>query len=178
MAPRLLVVAVSALVLAGAARAFEPEGKLNAVASVYSLGVGEVRCASQKEWEKDFASSFGYAYTNLRDDYTVLAPDVCAGALGVGDPDVPAWQQAVGTLVLVHESFHLRHWRQRASEGKVECQAMTYFAEAAARLGATDDEAQLLYPYALAFHERLARTFPAYRDRTCRIPLWRPPGGF
>jgi hypothetical protein len=34
---------------------------LTDVARVYSLGVGEVRCPSEEEWNGDFASSFGYA---------------------------------------------------------------------------------------------------------------------
>ena len=39
--------------------------------------VGEVRCPSRAEWNADFAASFSSAYTNLRDDYTVLSPTVC-----------------------------------------------------------------------------------------------------
>lgn len=173
-----LLVGLAALMLSGDARGDQRAALLDVVASVYSLGVGEIRCPSKTQWDADFASSFGHAYTNIRDEYTVLAPGVCAGALGIGDSAVPAWQQAVGTLVLVHESFHLRRWRHRRDEGKVECQAMTYFTEAAMRLGASAEQAQLLYPYALAFHERLLRTFPGYRERTCRVPLWRPPDGF
>ena len=68
-------------------------------------------------------ASFSWAYTNVREDYTVLGPVVCAGARGVGSADVPLWQQALGALVLTHEAFHLRHWRFRRNEGKVECQA-------------------------------------------------------
>ena len=67
------------------ARAYEVPSKLNEVAHVYSLGVGEVRCPSQAEWDEDWASSFGWAYTNVREDYTVLGPVVCAGALARGD---------------------------------------------------------------------------------------------
>jgi hypothetical protein len=45
---------------------------------------------------------------------------------------VPAWQQALGVLVLTHEAFHLRHWRFRRNEGKVECQALVCFRDPAA----------------------------------------------
>lgn len=175
MAARLFAVLVAlVLIAAEGAHAYDRPAKLNEVAGVYSLGVGEVRCPSDDEWAADFASSFGYAYTNMRDDYAVLSPLVCAGALGVST-DVPDWQEALGVLVLVHEAFHLRHWRWRRHEGKVECQAMTYFREAAERLGASPTHAYDLYAYALALHAYKVALFPQYRDRTCRLTLWQPP---
>ncbi len=164
-----------AVVFAPDAPAYDTPARLTEVARVYSLGVGEVRCPSQPEWDSDFASSFSWAYTNLRDDYSVLGPQVCEGALGVGSGAVPAWQQALGALVLAHEAFHLRHWRFRRNEGKVECQAMVYFKEAAQRLGATAAQAEDLYPYALALHRYKVRLFPQYRDPKCLIPPWAPP---
>lgn len=171
----LALVVLTTLVLAGAAQAYERPAKLNEVAASYSLGVGEIRCPSQREWDADFASSFGYAYTNMLDDYSVLSPLVCAGALGVASNDVPDWQQALGVLVLVHESFHLRRWRWRRNEGKVECQAMVYFKEAAVRLGASGEHAHSLYAYAIALHMYKVSLFPQYRDRACKLTLWAAP---
>lgn len=164
-----------ALVLVRGAAAYEAPVRLNDVARVYSLGAGEVRCPSRDEWEGDWASSFGWAYTDVRADVTVLGPVVCAGALGVGSADVPTWQQALGILVLTHEAFHLRHWRFRRNEGKVECQALANFRDSARRLGATAAQAEDLYPYALALHGYKVRVFPQYRDPTCVIPPWAPP---
>jgi hypothetical protein len=155
--------------------AYETEAKLTSVARVYSLGVGDVRCASRAEWEASFASSVGWAYTHLGDGYSVLGPQVCTGALGVGSRDVPGWQQALGVLVLTHEAFHLRRWRFRRNEGKVQCQALVYFRDAAGRLGATKAEADDLYAYALALHGYQVRLFPHYRDRSCVVPPWSPP---
>jgi hypothetical protein len=117
------------------------------------------------------------AYTNLGDDHSMLGPLACEGALNVAGPDVPIWQQALGVLVLTHEAFHLRHWRFRRDEGKVECQAIVHFKDAAERLGATAAQAEDLYPYALAWHARLMRLFPRYRDPKCVIPPWNPPTG-
>jgi hypothetical protein len=171
----LAFVTAAALALAGGASAYERPAKVNEVAAVYSLGVGEVRCPSAEEWDADFASSFGYAYTNMRDNFAVLSPIVCAGALGVGTAETPDWQEALGILVLVHESFHLRHWRWRRNEGKVECQAMTYFRDAAERLGASAAHAHSLYAFALALHAYKVSVFPQYRDRACRLPVWTPP---
>jgi hypothetical protein len=163
------------LVLAPVGRTYETPTRLNDVARYYSLGVGEVRCAVQAEWGMDAYSRLYWGYTNVRRDYSVLAPHVCKGALSLASPEVPAWQRAIGTLVLVHEAFHLRHWRFRRDEGKVECQAMVYFTEAAERLGASEAEANNLYPYALAWHWRQTELFPWYRDPTCLIPPWIAP---
>ncbi len=171
----ILVSLVLALALVPSATAYEVPSRLNEVAHVYSLGVGEVRCPSREEWDQDWASSFSWAYTNVRDDHTVVSPVVCEGALGVGSADVPLWQQALGTLVLTHEAFHLRHWRFRRNEGKVECQALANFRDATRRLGATAAQVEDLYPYALALHDYKVRLFPQYRDPKCVIPPWAPP---
>jgi hypothetical protein len=172
---RFLLALIVTLALVPSATAFDVPSKLDEVARVYSLGVGEVRCPSQTEWDEDWASSFSWGYTNVREDYTVLGPVACAGALAVGSADVPAWQQALGALVLAHEAFHLRHWRHRRNEGKVECQALANFRDATRRLGATAAQAEDLYPYALALHDYKVRLFPGYRDPKCVIPPWSPP---
>jgi hypothetical protein len=156
-------------------RSYGARPDLTEVARVYSLGVGVVRCPTRAEWNADFGSSVSSAYTNLRDDYTVLGPPACEGARALGDPLVPAWKQALGALTLVHEAFHLRHWRFRKDEGKVECQAMVYFKDGAQRLGATAEQAEDLYVYALALHARQVRLFPRYGDRSCKLPPWNPP---
>jgi hypothetical protein len=172
---RALAISVAFLLLiAPGAHAYETPATLNEVARVYSLGVGEVRCASPEEWRANTYSTFRWGYTNVRADYTVLPPPICEGALRVADDEVPAWQRALGTLVLVHEAFHLRHWRFRRDEGKVECQAIVYFTEAAQKLGANEAEAENLYPYALAWHWRQTQRFPWYRDQKCVIPPWVP----
>lgn len=173
-----VVLLLATALLAGSTSArlgFGSPAKLTEVVHVYSLGIGEVRCASSLEWNADFASSFGWAYTNIRDEYAVLGPLVCEGALNVGSREVPAWQQALGTLVLAHEAFHLRRWRYRRNEGKVECQALVHFTDAAERLGATPAQAEELYPYALALDAYQVRLFPRYRDPRCVIPPWVPP---
>jgi hypothetical protein len=167
--------ALAALVFAVGAAAYDKPALLNEVSAVYSLGSGEVRCPSTEEWRSDPESWSSYAYSNLRENYTVLSPAVCAGALGVGTAQIPDWQEAFGVIVLVHESFHLRRWRWRRHEGKVECQAMVHFQEAAVRLGASKEHAYELYPYALAMHNNLVRSFPEYRDRKCVLPVWNVP---
>lgn len=173
----LLLAGLVALLLVPTARAYESPSRLNEVARVYSLGVGEVRCPSRAEWDAYYGSAFAWGSTNLREDYSTLAPAMCEGALGIGGLSVPLWQQAAGVWVLVHEAFHLRHWRFRRDEAKVACQAIVYFRDAAMRLGATEAQAEELYPYALALHIRQSELFSWYRDKTCQAPLWVPPGG-
>jgi hypothetical protein len=109
--------------------------------------------------------------------YTVLPPMICAGAMNVGSDSIPAWQQAAGVWMLVHEAFHLRHWRFRRNEAKVGCQTIVYFTDAAARLGASDPQAQQLYPYGLALHELELDLYPWHRDPKCIVPPWLPPSG-
>jgi len=48
-----VLVAITSINQAAAARAGDTPALLNDVAHIYSLGVGEVRCASQLEWDAD-----------------------------------------------------------------------------------------------------------------------------
>ena len=171
-----IVLALLALVfVTAAAQAYDTPAKLNEVARVYSLGAGEIRCPSDAEWDSYYGSAFAWGSTDLRRDFTTLAPFICRGALALGARSVPLWQQAAGVWVLVHEAFHLRHWRYRDNEAKVACQTIVYFRDAAMRLGASEAQAEELYPYALALHIRQTELFSWYRDATCKAPLWFPP---
>lgn len=156
---------------------YELPARLNTIAQVYSLGNGEVRCPTAGEWDELLWSWAAWGMTNTEEDTTTLAPFVCAGALAVGDADtdVPLWQRGVGVWVLVHESYHLRHWRYRRDEGKVSCQTIVHFTEAAQRLGATPAEADELFPYAFALYDRESRLFSWYGDDDCVLPYWFPP---
>jgi len=167
------VTTVAALAFTPAAVAHEIPAQLNEVARFYSLGVGEVRCPAQAEWNSDsHRASFVWGYTNITRNYSVLPPLICDGATNVGSSSVAAWQQAAGVWMLVHEAFHLRHWRFRRNEAKVLCQTIVYFTDAAARLGASEAQAQLLYPYALALHDLELDLYPWHRDPNCIVPPW------
>jgi hypothetical protein len=102
-------------------------------------------------------------------------PLLCAGATAVSDRGLPPWQRATGTLVLVHEAYHLRRWKWRRNEAKVECQAIRHFVDGAERLGASPELANDLLPYALAAHARMVTLFPEYRDPRCKLPVWTLP---
>lgn len=174
----LCAAALAALSLSASASGYEKPGELARVASVFAMGEAEVRCPSNAEWEADPIWGGGaraWGYTNMLRDYIALHPALCVGALGVADETLPAWQRAVGVLVLVHEAYHLRRWRWRFDEAKVECQAIRHFRVGAQLLGATRELANDLLPYALSAHARMSRLFPEYRDPSCRLPLWAPP---
>jgi hypothetical protein len=170
--------AVGMLLQAPVAASFDRPPRLEQVASVFALRPADVRCPSMQEWLTDPIwgtnpnPQRAWGYTDMVNDFSVIQPALCAGAAGVTDPALPAWQRATGVLVLVHESYHLRHWKWRRSEAKVECQAIRHFVQGAELLGASPELANDLLPYGLAAHDRMVRLFPSYRDRTCRLPLW------
>jgi hypothetical protein len=177
-----LVTAIGAVLLAApTAPAYDKPGELRRVASVFAMRDADVRCPSSDEWIHDpiWGSaqnpSRAWGYTDMVDDYIVLHPALCAGALAVSDPMVPAWQRATGVLVLVHEAYHMRRWAWRRDEAKVECQAIRHFRVGARLLGASPELANELLPGALAAHARMVKLFPEYNDPTCKPPLWALP---
>jgi len=176
-----LVLVLGGLLAARPASAYDRPLLLERVASYFALRPAEVRCPSMEEWTSDPIwgtqpnPQRAWGYTDMVNDHIVLHPALCAGALAVPDATVPAWQRATGVLVLVHESYHLRRWKWRRSEAKVECQAIRHFTTGAELLGASSELANDLLPYALAAHERMVRLFPEYLDRGCKLPLWALP---
>jgi hypothetical protein len=170
-----LAVLVSALGLVAPARAFDRPPKLEQVASYFAQRPVEVRCPSIEEWRADKNVIAGWAYTHLTQDWIVLHPALCEGALRVADERVPAFQRAMGVETLVHESFHVRRWRYRRNEGRVQCQAITHFKTSAEMLGASPEQANDLLGYALAFHLQTVTLFSAYAHAGCKLPVWKPP---
>lgn len=174
-------VLASALVCASPTDAFDRPPLIEQVASAFALRPVDVRCPTMEEWVSDpiWGSAANpqraWGYTDMVNDFSVIHPVLCAGALAVTNATVPGWQRATGVLVLVHESYHLRRWIGRNSEAIVECQAIRHFREAAELLGASPTLANDLLPYGLAAHDRMVRLYPNYRDRSCKLPLWTLP---
>jgi hypothetical protein len=174
----LAVALVCVLASAPAAAAYERPPELERVASIFAMRSAEVRCPSSAEWTSDPIWGGGpraWGYTNMPYEYVELHPALCAGALAVADATRPPWQRATGVLVLVHEAYHLRQWRWRFNEAKVECQAIRHFTVGARLLGASPPQANDLLPYALAVHARMGRLFPEYLEPGCTLPTWKPP---
>jgi hypothetical protein len=175
------VVAVAAAFSVDAASAYDRPALIEQVASAFAQRPVDVRCPTMEEWVSDpiwgtaANPQRAWGYTDMVNDYSVIHPLLYAGAAAVTDAAVPAWQRATGVLVLVHESLHLRHWRGRYSEARVECQAIRRFRQGAELLGASPELANNLLPYGLAAHDRMVRVYPNYRDRACKLPLWKLP---
>jgi hypothetical protein len=176
-----LVVVLGGLLAAAPASAYDRPPLLERVASFFALRPAEVRCPSPEEWTSDPIwgtqpnPQRAWAYTDMVEDHIVLHPALCAGALAAPDATLPAWQRATGVLVLVHEAYHVRRWKWRRSEAKVECQAIRHFTKAAELLGVSPQVANDLLPYALAAHARMVKLFPNYQDSHCKLPLWELP---
>jgi hypothetical protein len=176
-----LVATLAGLLSTAPASAYDRPALLERAASYFANRAAEVRCPSTDEWTSDPIwgtapnPQRAWGYTDMLNDHIVLHPNLCAGALAVADSATPAWERATGVLVLVHEAYHLRRWKWRRNESKVECQAIHRFTKAAELLGASPQLANDLLPYALAAHARMIRLFPNYRDRHCTPPLWALP---
>jgi hypothetical protein len=172
---------VAVLLAASPVGAFDRPPLLERVAAAFALRPVDVRCPTMQEWVSDPIwgndpnAQRAWGYTDMVNDFSVIQPLLCAGALSVTDVMLPAWQRATGVLVLVHESYHLRHWKGRRSEAKVECQAIRHFELGAELLGASPTLANDLLPYGLAAHDRMVRLYPNYRDPSCKLPLWSLP---
>jgi hypothetical protein len=177
----ILALALGGLLAPTPASAYERPALLGQVASHFALRQAEVRCPSLEEWTSDPIwgtdpnPQRAWGYTDMVNDHIVLQPFLCAGALAVPDETVPAWERATGVLVLVHEAYHMRRWKWRRNEAKVECEAIRHFTTGAEFLGASTQLANDLLPYALAAHARMVTLFPSYRDRHCKVPLWALP---
>jgi hypothetical protein len=147
-----LALVVGALLAAAPAPAYDRPPVLERVASYFADRSAEVRCPSLEEWTSDPIwgtepnPQRAWGYTDMVDEHILLHPALCAGALAVPDATVPAWQRATGVLVLIHEAYHLRRWKWRRSEARVECQAIQHFTSGAELLGASAQLANDLPP--------------------------------
>lgn len=164
-----------ALLLAPGARAEQPD-RISEATAFFSHRHPHVLCPTTVGWTGDAIVSSQAApervlgYTRMFSDEIVLAPDVCEGARAVDDPRLSPAQRALGVLVLVHEALHVRRWRDRWVEAKVECQAIKRFTLGAVLLGASPELAAELLPYALAAHRQMGELSPQYLDPSCTLP--------
>lgn len=171
-----MLAAIFALVLSlgSSAQAYTTYPELDRVASTFAMRPVTVQCPTRDEWNKDMIAQGSWGYVWLGTDYTTMAPLMCEGALAItlGETTLHPWQRALGALVLIHESYHLRKWNWNGDEGRVQCQAIRHFKVGVQLLGGTKAEADLLAPYAQAFNWKLAAINPAYWYKACKVPWW------
>jgi hypothetical protein len=167
--------AMLALLLAPKAHGAEPS-RLDTAAGYFSHRHPAILCPTRLDWDEDplvlsqAAPEHVLGYTRMFRDEIVLAPEVCEGTRGAADPRLRPEERAVGILVLVHEALHVRRWKNRWVEARVECLAIQDFTLGAVLLGATPEEAADLLPYALAAHRQMGELSPQYADPACRLP--------
>jgi hypothetical protein len=184
---RLVFVAILAILCvvcfrAGQANAWTRNPTISAIASVFAMRGVSVRCYGRDESNSpaDYGA-WGYVKKPLgRARYAAVDDSLCDAALHVNDPAYDTFHRALGVLVIVHESYHLRNWGGAGSEGKVECQAIRHWKVAARMFGATNETLDLLFPTALALHSEETRIVDwntgerPYDDPTCSIPSIQP----
>lgn len=175
--PRLLVFTVLLVTLCalvfhiGQATAWNKQPTLSAVASVFAMRPVNVRCYnSTEDGSPALERAWGYVKTPLwRARYTAIDGRLCDAALTINDPSIDRFYRALGVLVLIHESYHLRKWGAAGNEAKVECQAIRHWKVGARLLGATESTLEDLWPMALAQHAEITRIVE-YDDPSCRVP--------
>jgi len=182
-----ILVLLALFVLVPATAVARPEttsdARLDAVASTFAMRRVGMKCYRQEEPDSPWGyGAWGYVIKPLgKQKFGHLDVDVCEGALRINDETLPGWQRAIGSLVLIHESYHLRRWSGAASEAKTECKAIRHWKVGARMLGATEETVEDLWGEALASHYRLAEYTDwmdgsrPYYDPTCEVPPLIPP---
>jgi hypothetical protein len=119
-----------------------------------------------------------WAYVQLMLPVVHLSKETCDGARAVvnGDVSVPLHLQGLGVLALVHEAYHLKIslplWR-RQHEGQTECRAVKRVPQALLELGADQELADAILPWALASHYKITALDKDYDWPSCKVPVFR-----
>jgi hypothetical protein len=170
-----IILAVLALVFAGAAAATTSDPRLDEVSSRLAGHPTSVQCYARGETGDPFVDYGAWGYVYMADHLAVnLAAEVCEGAIAIANHDatVPMWKQGLGALVLAHESFHQRLNTNRSSESATECRAVRHLTVTIRLLGGSAELAVALRPFAWAMHYRLLWLFPQYGLKSCKAPWW------
>jgi hypothetical protein len=142
---------------------------------VFSNGTpAEVRCPdSPEEWSLDLGSPLNpeevYGRTFTRTAGVEFRSDLCPILDGLATSSADDSTKALAVLTLVHESYHVRHWRWRLNEAHVECQAIRHFRVGVRVLGGSQELADRLFPLALSWHA-LIISVPSYFLPSCALP--------
>ena len=176
---RILAALVAAFaILIPAAQAEWTGAPLDAVASHFAMRDVRVLCRNEDE-DTYLVWAWGYVNWPIAEQTdTKIHEKLCLGALAIDldVPEVPDWQKALGVMVIVHESFHLKHVRNALSEKITECRAFRKYDEAFRLLGAEPAVMARLMPLAIARHFWFLREIPKYDLKSCETPkryrLW------
>lgn len=163
----LLAAALLAALALAAPAAADP--RLDRLATVFAMRPATIACHTAAQ---DAVINEAWGYTNLSWAYAVLDRGLCDAVTAMLDGTAYAdWQAALGVLVLVHESYHVRLWPGRADEAQVECRAIRHWRVAMRIAGVDEPTIARLWPYAAWLHFRLAALAPSYNLQGCEIPV-------
>lgn len=177
----LLVIGLLGLLSSQAVAATTPPS-LSKVASTFAMRQVTASCEEQDEKGSPYSvGAWGYVkIPTAKQSVEHLDADLCRADLALNDPTIDPYMRAMGVLVIVHESYHLRRWGGAGSEGQAECQAIRHWKIGASLLGATPETIAALWPWALAAHYEETNIFNfftgdrPYRDDACDIPPLQP----
>jgi hypothetical protein len=170
-----LLLVASALVLAQRAQAYTTDPHIAAFVQVFANGTpAEVRCPeSPEDWSHDLGDPLNpeevYGRTFTGTEVVEFRSDLCPVLANLAGSSADDSTKALAVLSLVHESYHVRHWRWRLDEAHVECQAIRHFRVGVRVLGGSQQLADELFPFALIWHNRITEG-PAYYLPSCMVP--------
>lgn len=175
-----LIAAAAALVggmatQAGAMAATSTNPHIAAFVEVFSSGTpAQVRCPdSPDEWSHDLGDPLSpeeiYGRTFTGTEVVEFRSDLCPILDNLASSSADDSTKALAVLALVHESYHVRHWRWRLNEAHVECQAIRHFRVGVRVLGGSQQLADHLFPFALYWHAHITQGL-AYYLASCAVP--------
>lgn len=169
---RILAVLAASFILVPVAQAEWGAAPLDVLASQFAMRPVTVLCRNEIE-DDTMLWAWGYVLEPVAVQTDAKIHEVaCLGALAIDldVPEVPDWQKALGVIVLLHESFHLKHVRNAGSEKITECRAFRNYDRGFRRLGAEPGVVDRLMPLAIARHYRFVHAVPAYDLKSCVEP--------
>jgi hypothetical protein len=163
------------LLFAPPARAYSTNPHIAAFVQFFANGVPtEVRCPeSAEEWSFDLGGPFDanevYGRTFTHVAIVEFRWDLCPILDNLVFSTADDSTKALAVLALVHESYHVRRWRWRLNEARVECRAIRHFRVAVQVLGGSRALADRLFPLGLAWHYHITSN-PSYYQPSCDVP--------
>lgn len=160
---------------APAAQAYSIDPHIGAFVQVFANGTAaQVRCPdSLEEWSRDLGDSPNaeeiYGRTFTQAPVVEFRPDLCPILDNLAYSSAEDSTKALAVLTLIHESYHVRHWKWRLDEAHVECQAIRHFRVGVRVLGGSQQLADQLFPLALSWHDHITQD-PAYYLASCAVP--------
>jgi hypothetical protein len=172
----LLILVAGFLSIPPAAEAYSVNLHIAAFVQVFANGTpAEVRCPnSAEEWSSDLGDPRDaeevYGRTFTQSAVVEFRSDLCPILDNLTNSSADDSTKALAVLSLVHESYHVRHWKWRLNEAHVECQAIRHFRVGVMVLGGSQELADRLFPLGLGWHYHITENNAPYFLASCQVP--------